>query len=220
MNHWSSPKVVIRNINVSYRCRFLQLYHDLKTSLGWLYEHDLSAFSHEQHEILTDLKTLLLKQIADILSIKQNAYFREHFVPSLDCCSWSTTEKLFYFWKQTEKEQTMTSDPNPNFITCVTGLSNCQSISTAIHSGLGKEAFQTGNSRHKWGRIFILGWYMYNKISLWSMLSSIYLHIRKIRQHGSQYGCCHYSHFKFSFVVISVVLQDKNLIFTHIIYYI
>ena len=32
--------------------------------------------------------------------------------------------------------------------------------------------------------------------------------------------CCHYSHFKFSFVDISVVLQDKNLILTHIIHYI
>ena len=37
---------------------------------------------------------------------------------------------------------------------------------------------------------------------------------------GGHTGSCQFSHFKFSFTDISVVLQDKNLILTHIIHYI
>ena len=36
----------------------------------------------------------------------------------------------------------------------------------------------------------------------------------------SNIGSCQFSHFKFSFADISVVVHDKNLILTHIIHYI
>ena len=52
------------------------------------------------------------------------------------------------------------------------------------------QASLTGNFGHKWGNICTSEWPTY-KISLLSMVSSVYLHIWEIRQHGSQCGCCH-----------------------------